>query len=660
MISIEESHIHRINGLIVIGPDLFAKDDQGMPLSPIASVFPSFRTIVAGRGIHAMQAVLMTEHLAQSVRQREHRELTAEEQEAVYNDAVALIVQDPVVIIRSDPNAMDRVFAADDILQCLLPKERIQFTGIQLPEVRRMLRRRGESWRITPAPRSTEEISHFIRSSRVHVSTGATYYQNAHTGGRFLTSEEFSRIRPLIGSDRREAIARLKEILSLSQLFNNEGARELSLFLPSDRSLPLHPLNDIISALERADSPGAAEEAERLFDRYAKWFADTAGAELASDGEDRSVWRTTMFCRLFGIHEQEIEEWVLGLSPEFHLNVRWLPGARIAAGELHFEPGASIRVRNLISHYWHNWEGLLAINVGRVESPQTKRDRTGEEREVYLIVLELSDGTENIRLVRMMKWDIIHRLKLGTHRDQAIGETFQYRDYILDRLMAAKELGIAIPVYTEIRLEEELPGLGVIPVFFFDRQYVPGIVTDKIPPARYGQPGFIVRLAGLLGQAATVSLILGRVCPRTGHVFFDDADEVIQFNGEGLPERLILAETTGSFTDWFTRAADILPHCLWHFSRHLAKARDQGIPHSELHAAVTAFADAVLAEVERMRERLTAHPSLRNLFAGRSTEPGSIRCRWEGILNRLESTNTEELRRLILDDPAMSPYRDEG
>jgi len=42
-----------------------------------------------------------------------------------------------------------------------------------------------------------------------------------------------------------------------------------------------------------------------------------------------------MFCRLYNIDERMLEELALGLSREFHLNVQWLPGARLN-GELVF------------------------------------------------------------------------------------------------------------------------------------------------------------------------------------------------------------------------------------------------------------------------------------------------------------------------------------
>lgn len=646
-----------VKGVTIIGPDLFAADESGKPLSPIASAFPENQVIVTGRGIHAMQTQTMLDFLRNQIHKEERRELTKEEEEEVYENSVALLIRDPVILIRSDPAAMERIFAVDELLQRFLTKDCIQFTGIQQAEVRRKLRRRGESWRISPPPHSMPDIRRFIESSRVQVNTGATYYYNASTGGRYITYQEFMRIRPLLRTDRHEALARLEEIFSLTKLTNNLGVRELSFFLPPERALETDELENLIEVLATATAGPDFDEAEYLFARFSMKFAAAAGFELSVDSSKEAAWATTMFCRLYDINEKEVEEWALGLSPEFRLNIRWLPGARIS-GELLFEPNTEQRIRELMRHYWQVQPGIVSINVGRVESSQTVRDRTGEQRDVYLVVLGLADGSEDIRIVRIMKWDVMHRVKRGTPLHQAIAETIQYRDYIFDRLRAATELGVPKLSYTEIRLEEDIAQLGRIPVFFFDRRYVVGIVTDKIPFGSYAKSGFIVELARLLGISAATSLILGRACPRSGHVFFDDGDEVVQLGPDNLPERLTIADTTGSFTDWSTPVKDLLPHCLWHLAMHLERAEQNGIGKVELKAALNAFAASLGTEIQRM-QRLLNRPdkNLRSLFADRTNEPGGIRHRWESILRRLQTTDTRQLLDVILDSPHLNSFR---
>lgn len=644
-----------VNGVTILGPDLFCRGGDEKLCSPIASVFPNHGLIVTVKGIHALHAVIAAEFLGRRMGEESAAESVVD---SVYCDAVALLIRNSSVLIRSDLENMDRIFAADEILQRVVPKGCIQFTGVHLEEVRKQLRKQGESWRISPSPRSVDEIIHYIQASQVHVHTGATYYYNAPRGGRFLTYEEFLRIRPLLRNDPKEALARLREIALLTRMVNNQGARELSFFLPPGKDLPREGLADLVRLIEKASDPRDCEEAEGLFDEFAAAFAAEAGSELIEDGPEYVGWRTAMFCRLYDINEEVMEEWALGLSPEFHLNVKWAPGASIRGENITFDPGAPPRIRSLIAHFWEKWLGVDSINAGLIESSQTNRERADENREVYLVVLGRAGGGEDIRHLRMVKWDVMHRIERGVPQNQAVIETLQYRQYVFDRLRAASELGIPIPSFDEISFMEDLPGLGPIPVFFYDRRYFPGMATDKIPPARLSEPQFIVRLARFLGQAAAVDLTLGRASPRSGHVFFDDGDEVLQIGEDGLPDGLVMVETTGSFTDWNSPMAKLLPHCLEHLAEHLKKAGAKGVGPEHLREAVLRFETGFVSEVERMKELVRNNAArLWSLFADRTAEPGGIRSRWEGVLKRLESTDVGELSRLIAEDPRLGEFR---
>jgi hypothetical protein len=66
--------------------------------------------------------------------------------------------------------------------------------------------------------------------------------------------------------------------------------------------------------------------------------------------------------------------------------------------------------------------------------------------------------------------------------------------------------------------------------------------------------------------------VIGRASPRDGRLYFDDGDEMVQFTAAGLPERLFIAETTGSFGDWTTPLEAKLPQCLAKVRRHLDRA----------------------------------------------------------------------------------------
>lgn len=640
----------QVNGVTIIGPDLFSRNEKGVAESPIASVLPWKSLLVTGRGIHAMQIAMMISFLKGEAAHTEGVSFSRQDEDFVYHNAVALLVRDDVVLIRSDPKKMDSIFAADELLQNLVPKKQIQFTGIHSSIVRDQLRAHGQCWRISSMPRSVADICQSIESSHLHVGTGAMYYHNMQTGGRFLTCEEFRRIGLLLDVNVEEALARLKEIRHLTNRVNDQAVREVSFFLPQGKTLDPFKLSGIIDCIEGRINSADLEMARQYYNRFARKFAQTAGEDLAVDDINNVSWRTTMFCRLCDIDEKSVEERSLGLSPEFFLNVRWLPGARIVSKQLLYEENVEPKVRNIVTYYWRKWRNLVSINVGKVETSLAHcRARTAERRSVYLVVLGLASGREEVRVVRMAKWDVVHRINRGMSLSRAIQETEEYRQYIEDRIRAVRKLQVPIPDFSQIKLLEDCKGLGRVPVYMFERQYVLGMVTDKIPVFYYEQDQFIERLAGFLGQAAGVSLVLGRVSPATGHVFFDDGDEIIQFDENRLPIRLMVSETTGSFTDWQTPLRDMVSHCVHHLINHLEKAQERGIPRVQLVKAVRAFCDGVVDEVNRIKALVKQDPGeYWNLFADYPQEVGGIASRWQGVLKRIEMTDPDVLRERIM------------
>ena len=193
-----------------------------------------------------------------------------------------------------------------------------------------------------------------------------------------------------------------------------------------------------------------------------------------------------------------------------------------------------------------------------------------------------------------------------------------------------------------------MPGLGPVPSFFFERPYVTGVVSDKIPLSCYKNPEFIEKLSGLLGLAAAFTLVLGRVSFRTGKVYFDDGDELIQLDLNSIPARLVIIETTGSFTDWTTPIADLLPQCLGRFTLQLEKAASSGVRPDVIKRSISLFADALCNKLHETRQALLSPSSdLRSLFDDRPAGQGGIRDRWESIIHRLETVDIEAVRQKI-------------
>lgn len=645
-----------INGITIIGDDFFARDHAGRPLNTLATVFPGFNLIVTGRNeIHGMQVDRAADYLKSRLSGTDETLLSKN----ICLDAICVNIVRGKIIVRIEQDNISKGLAADLLLQRFVPKTAIQFTGIHIFEVRKAFRLRGEIWRFSSPPIMETDFTDLLCHYRTRIGTGVLFFHNKHTGEHVLTFQEALAIRSLFDDQEHEALARIQEIIYLNRLLNHQGYPELSFLVPAGRSPDVRILEEVAECLTPGEN--SAESSERsvervekariLYDRFLREFADHAGPNLLRDDPGNPLWRATVLCRLYNIDERATAEWALGLGPEFYLNIHWLPGAQIVGAEIRFEPETPDRIRRLIEYYHRTRHDFVSINVGCIVTPLTDRNQTGEEREVFIVALTLPDDRRDIRHIRMSKWDVVHRIKQGLSLEQAISDTRIYIDFIIDRFLAIKILGLPIPDFKQIHIEDEF-GADIIPVYYFERDYISGIATDKIPALFYAKAGFLRRLAVFLGQAAAASLVIGRTDPRSNKLYYDDGDEIVCLDASGLPIAFMLLETTGSFNDWTTPIENMLQHCIVQFARHIEKARQQGIEQPEFSKALRSFTDGLKNEIWRMR-RLLEDPSgrLLSLFSDRTNEAGGIRCRWEGILVRLGRTEPEHIEALIYDNP---------
>ncbi len=79
-----------------------------------------------------------------------------------WRNSVDLIVEDETILIRPDPNDMALSFRADDLLQELVPKHRVRFLLVRNQQVRAAIKERGELWRISPLPKTSDEMKRMI------------------------------------------------------------------------------------------------------------------------------------------------------------------------------------------------------------------------------------------------------------------------------------------------------------------------------------------------------------------------------------------------------------------------------------------------------------------------------------------------------------------
>ena len=190
-------------------------------------------------------------------------------------------------------------------------------------------------------------------------------------------------------------------------------------------------------------------------------------------------------------------------------------------------------------------------NPSRCDRPQ-KSGRRG----VYLSEFQPRSEREPIRrFMRWQKWDVWEHLDEGKDLLQAIKDSDDYTDYWLDRRLGCRQLGMNLTRRVVMRrLGELYQGRNKryrnerIRTTYFEREYLPGLATDKLPVEKYSQPGYAAKLARLLGQAAAAGITVGRAL-EAGPVF-DDGDELVREGEDGLPAEILVGDHSGAFTEY--------------------------------------------------------------------------------------------------------------
>jgi hypothetical protein len=350
-------------------------------------------------------------------------------------------------------------------------------------------------------------------------------------------------------------------------------------------------------------------------------------------------------------------EVLLSLSPEFFMQIHWLPGGRIKNGELAFdevfeeerqdpcEENAREFLYNLVREYGD----LEYVNIGKVVNSLSRRNPGRGRREVYLAVVKRhSQTSESVSVIRMQKWDVRQHLNNGLHVPEAMFRSDEYTEYVLDRRFACRYLGMNIPKqFTTRKICERYfaswtkPDGYMIWSPYFERAYIHGVATDKMPEGRFQNPDFALAFARLLGRAAASNLIVGR-CDASRNTLFDDGDEIILEDECGLPADIVVADQTGTFGDYRTPLRNLAGAYAAPVNRRI-----KYLPHAEAFARVylDAFAERFGTIQEKYRLRRKAFDTL---FKVRPyDEQGCFAYRWQCVLRRLEASNPRELAQII-------------
>ena len=647
----------------ILGDPLFAKDANGALKSRIGTLF--FRTpgLVTQRGVHAMQRIAWTRALNEARAAAGQPPLTEAEAMAEWADSVDLLFTEDEVLIRPDPNRMDLAFKADDVLQSLVSKRKIRFLNTSSAKVRGALRARGENWRMSRAPQSAEEIVRSIESARVAISHENIYFYNPGMGTRWLTVGGLDRVCALDGDAFR---AQIEEIVAGLSARNRLGQCEIALFPAS--------LDAAVTVAFRAVCPadlGDAALRAAVAEVQTKWRLALPPA-FRQETVDNLEWRAEMNATLTRVpNETEVgdKDLIQGISPEFYRQIEWLPGGRVEDGELIFDSLydeaqrtqdpellelCDMRVRSILFNLLRLFSTIEYVNIGRISHSLARHPVAGAcRRGVFIVQTKTRERAEpRLDIIRFQKWGIVEHLDEGKDLLRAILEADEYADYILDRRLACRQLGMNLPPKLGFgRFTEKYRGRNqycgtTVRAYYFVRAYVPGTASDKIPPERFRNPAFAKAFAYLMGQAAALDLVVGRAATETGEAMFDANFEVLQCGPDGLPRNIVVTDHAGSFVKYMESFEELVPP----YARVVLRRErfvDDFADFAKVY--VMAFERQLAATQKAYRERRRAFDEL---FLHRPyDEAGSGAYRWARILRRLDACDphavAEALKRAI-------------
>ena len=643
----------------ILGDPIFAKNPNGSLKSRIGTIF--FRTpgLVTQRGIHAMQRIAWIRTLNDERAAAGQPPLTEAEEDAELADSADLLFTDDYVLIRPDPSRMDLAFKADEALQTFVSKRKIRFLNTHAANVRDALRARGENWRMARRPVSPEEIDRAIESARVSIQNACVYFYNGQTGTRYLTAGGYATVSAFAPDAFR---AQVEEVVKGLAGRNRLGQPEIALFPPSLPPDVTEAFRDIKpEALDDAALRAAVEAAMQ------KWRL-ALPANLREETTANFVWRNEMSAALARRpNETEIgdQELIQGISPEFYRQIEWLPGARIENGELLFDSlfGEAARtedpellelcdsrVRSIIFNLLRLCGKVEYVNVGRIARSLARYPVEGHRRgNVYIVQFKAIDEERaRVIVVRFQKWGIAEHLDEGKDLLRAIIEANEYADYILDRRLACRQLGMNLPHRVGFgQVTEKYHGLNqyngtTVRAYYYARGYVTGVASDKVPPDRFRNPAFAIAFAYLMGEAAALDMIVGRAATETGESMFDRNFEVLQPSEDGLPTRIVVTDHAGSFVKYKESFDELVGPYANVVRRRRAFVADFA---AFAKAYVTGFERKLAATQSAYRARRS---SFDNLFVHRPYDAaGSGAYRWARTLARLDACDPAAVAELL-------------
>ncbi len=653
------SHLSDDMKLELIGPHPFAVGPDGRQLTRIGTLFPDQGALYTQTpGVHAWQRLNFIDHLNARRAAVQEPVLTPEEESNITANSVDLIFESDHILIRPDAERMELAMVADDLLQTLVSKRQVKFLSVSDSRVREAIKRRGECWRLSGIPKSREAKEQMVFGSKVGIHGLPIYFYNRLTGTRWLTFQEFEKLGLL---EPQDLARQLQEIADHSLRRNRVDRPEIDFFAADLRRFGARDFSGVV--YEQLNP----EQLRARFEELRNHFAAAVHEAFRKDDCHNQAWCQRILSTLFlEGNETQSEQLLSGLSPEFFLNIEWLAGGRFEEGEFLLDPIfdeaaahpedtalqrlCDSRAKDIIFNFIRDYGDLEYINLGSVpESLSLDRPQQDGRRGVFLTEFRARGETTSVkRFMRLQKWGVWEHLDEGKGLLESIQESDEYTDYWLDRRLGCLQLGMNLCRRVLMRrLNEVYMGTHpahrgrTIRTIYFEREYLPGMATDKVPLEHYLRPGYAEKFATLLGRAAVASLIVGRTFDGKAPAF-DDGDEVLREGEDGLPVEILVGDHSGSFTEYELAMETFAAH----YARPV-NIRDHAVPNPVAFAQcyVEAFREQLIHIQGDYRKRRRGFESL---FQHRRYDPGgSFAYRWECALRRLDQTDAEAVAETI-------------
>lgn len=643
----------------IIGEDILAVDGKGELISRVGTLFLKTPGIVTVKGVHAMQRMVWINALNEDRAKAGLPELTDEEIDEEISESVDLLFQPGLVLIRPQPDAIETALRGDEVLQTLVSKRRIRFLNTHSVKILDALKARGENWRVARMPQTREELESQIASAKVSILNETIYYYNESTGTRLLTAAGWTAVTELPPERMRPQV---EEIVHGLGARNRLGQPEVALFPRS--------LDPSVTAAVRSLRPLPSDDAalRNAVIRTGALFRAAVPENLRLESVKNLDWRNALCSALSrkpNETEANDEDLIGGISPEFYRQVEWLPGCRIENGEVVFdsvfddadsENGAYVgpvcdnRARNLLLNYFRMSDTIEYINIGIIRNSMAAEPLGDTKRGIVYMVQYREAGTDcdKLRIVRFQKWGVSEHLDEGFDLARSVMQSDEYQDYIMDRRLACRQLGMKLPphVYTG-QIAETYSGFNSrysgITVWsrYYERAYICGTASDKVPQSKLRNPVWSAKFAALLGEAAAIDMVVGRA-DEYGRNLFDKIYEIVQTGSDSMPLRIAVTDQRGAFGNYLSPFEDYAAAYARPVNRRLSIVANP-------KAFASAYVEGFVKSLRRMKE---AYLSRRHAFDGlfslrRVDTGGSGAYRWQCVLKRLENCNIESVENIL-------------